>query len=126
MEKPPVLGIGFVCARICSHSLHISRRCGPSQGAAAVEHVCLVPSRGSPVASLPRDCKLVPGVGDNTGSFFFVRYCVDDDILVEVQWWPDGRRCLRAVQSLASDYFRLLGNRGASDPPLLSAGKITN
>ena len=96
------------------------------QGAVVVEHVRLAPSRGSPVASLPRDCKLVPGVGDNTGSFFFVRYCVDDDILVEVQWWPDGRRCLRAVQSLASDYFRLLGNRGASDPPLLSAGKITN
>ena len=26
----------------------------------------------------------------------------------------------------ASDHFRLLGDRGASDPPLLSAGKITN
>ena len=33
---------------------------------------------------------------------------------------------MRAVQSLASDHFRLPGERGASDPPLLSAGKITN
>ena len=33
---------------------------------------------------------------------------------------------MRAVQSLASDHFRLLGERGASDPPLLSAGKNTN
>ena len=76
--------------------------------------------------SLPRDCQPVPGVGGNTGSYFFARYYVDDGILVEVQWWPDGRRCMRAVQSLASDHFRLLGERGASDPPLLSAGKIMN
>ena len=54
-----------------------------------------------------------------------MRYYVDDGILVGVQWWPDGRRCLRAVQSLASDHFRLLGERGVSDPPLLSARKIT-
>ena len=72
------------------------------------------------------DCQPVPGTGGNTGSFFFVRYYVDDGILVELQWWPDGRRCQRAVQSLASDHFRLLGESGASDPPLLSNRKITN
>lgn len=44
---------------------------------------------------------------------------------VEVQRWPDDRRCLRAVQSL-SDQFCLLGDGGVSDPPLLSAAKITN
>ena len=55
-----------------------------------------------------------------------MRYYVDDGILVELQWWPDGRRCLRAVQSLASDHFRLLGERGVSDPPLLSTSKITD
>ena len=55
-----------------------------------------------------------------------MRYYVDDGILAEVQWWPNGRRCVRAVQSLTSDHFRLLGVRGASDPPLLSASKITN
>ena len=30
------------------------------------------------------------------------------------------------MQSLASDHFRLLGERGVSDPPLLSTSKITN
>ena len=52
--------------------------------------------------------------------------CNDGRILVELQWWPDGRRCQRAVQSLASDHFRLLGERGVSDPPLLSDRKITS
>ena len=96
------------------------------QGAAAVEHVRLAPPRGGSVTSLPRDCRTVSGSGGYAGSRFFVRYYVDDGILVEVQWWPDGRRCMRAVQSLASDHFRLLGVRGASDPPLLSASIITN
>ena len=53
-------------------------------------------------------------------------YYVDDGILVELQRWLDGRRCLRAVQSLASDHFRLLGERGVSDPPLRSVRKITD
>ena len=44
----------------------------------------------------------------------------------EVQWWPGGRPCMQAVQSLASDHFRLLGVRGASDPPLLFASKSNN
>ena len=96
------------------------------QGAAAVAHVEIAPSRGVPVKTLPRDCRPVPGSGGYAGSYIFVRYYVDDGILVEVQWWPHGRRCLRAVQSLSSDHFRLLGVRGASDPPLLSARKITD
>ena len=84
------------------------------------------PAVGDSVTSFPRDCRTVPGSGGYAGSRFFVRYYVDDGILVEVQWWPDGRRCMRAVKSLASDHFRLLGVRGASDPPLLSASKIPN
>ena len=43
-------------------------------GAAAVDHVCLAPSRGSPVVPFPSDCRPVPGVGGKTGSYFFVRY----------------------------------------------------
>ena len=89
------------------------------QGAAAVAHVGIAPPRGVPVVSLSRDCRPVPGGGGNAGSYFFVWYYVDDGILVAFRWWPDGRRCLRAVQSLASDYFRLLGKRGVSDSPLL-------
>ena len=96
------------------------------QGAAAVERVQLSPLRGGSVRSLPRDCRPISGSNGYAGSYFFVRYYVDDGILIEVQWWPDGRRCMRAVQSLASDHFRLLGVRGAFDPPLLSASKITS
>ena len=64
--------------------------------------------------------------GGYTGRYFIVRYYVDDGNLVEVHWRPDFRRCLRAVQSLASAHFRLLGERGVSDPPLLSAKKISD
>ena len=89
------------------------------QGAAAVAHVGIAPPRGVPVVSLPRDCRPVPGVGGNAGSYFFVRYYVDDGILVELQWWPDGRRCLRAVQSLASDYFSFVWRARCVCPPPL-------
>ena len=72
---------------------------GSTQGAAAVAHVKVVP----PSAALPRDCVRVQGWGDGTGNVFFVQYYVDDGILVEVQWFQDNRRCIRALQSLASD-----------------------
>lgn len=64
--------------------------------------------------------------GGFAGWGFFVRYYVDDGVLVEAKFFQDGRRCRRAVQSLASDHFRLLGVRGPKDPPLLSREKITN
>ena len=89
------------------------------QGAAAVEHVGLAAQRGGSVTSLPRIFEPFPVAAATPGVVF-------PCILVQVQWWPDGRRCMRAVQSLASDHFRVLGVRGASDPPLLSASKITN
>ena len=44
------------------------------QGAAAVAHVGIAPSRGVPVVSLPRDCRPVPGVGGNAGSYFCLLY----------------------------------------------------
>ena len=75
------------------------------QGAAAVEYVRLAPPRGGSGTSLPRDCRTVSGSGGYAGSRFIVRYYVDNGILVEVQWWPDGRRCMRSVQSLMSDHF---------------------
>ena len=72
------------------------------EGAAAVAHVGIAPPLGVPVVSLPRDCRPVPGTGGNAGSCFFVQYYVDDGILVELQWWPDGRPCLRAVFVIAA------------------------
>ena len=68
----------------------------------------------------------MPGTGGNTGSWRFGQYYVDDCILVELQWWPDGRRCQRVVQSLASNHFRLLGEGGVYDLPLISDLQITN
>ena len=108
-----------------THSMFQGADVSP-KGAAAVAHVEISPPRGVPVVSIPGDCGPVSGSGGNAGNYFFVRYYVDDGILFELQWWPDGRRCLRAVQSLASDHFCLLGERGVSDPPLLSARKITD
>ena len=55
-----------------------------------------------------------------------MRYYVDDGILIEVRFFADGRRCRKAVQSLASDHFRLLGSRGPNDPPLLKRSKLTD
>ena len=96
------------------------------EGEVAVAHVVVAPPRGRPVVPLPGDCQPVPGTGCNTGSCFVAQYYVDDGILVELQWWPDCRRCQRTVQPLASDHFRLLGERGASDTRLESSREITN
>ena len=96
---------------------------GSPQEAAAVEHVRLAPPQGVRLRPSPVIVGSFPVAAATPG---VERYYVDDGILVEVQWWPDGQRCMRAVQSLASDHFRLLGVRGASDPTLLSASKITN
>ena len=84
------------------------------------------PRRGGFQLSLSRVIVGLFMASGNAGNYFFARYYVDDGILVELQWWPDGRRCLRAVQSLAPDHFRLLVEGGVSDPPLLSARKITD
>ena len=37
-----------------------------------------------------------------------------------------GERCKRASESCASDHFRLLGERGPNDPPLLSPHKLSS
>ncbi|CAN0043129.1 unnamed protein product, partial [Choristocarpus tenellus] len=56
---------------------------------------------------------------------FFARMYVDDSILVEPQWFEDGRRLLLATNSLVSDHIRLLGKREIDEPPILSAKKLT-
>ena len=60
------------------------------------------------MVSLPRDCRPVHGEGGNAGSYFFVRYYVDDGILVELQWWPD--------VGLASKYVRRRSAKGKRKP----------
>ena len=94
-------------------------------GAESVDHVHIV-SPTAPAARLPRDCATIVMDGGFAGPAFFVRYYVDDGVLVEAKFFQDSRRCRRAVQSLASSHFRLLGTRGPNDPPLLSKEKITD
>ena len=65
-----------------------------------------------------------PNTGGGIHDIFFVRYYVDDDLMVEVQWCPSGIRCLMASASLASDHFRLFRERSARGPPLSSARKV--
>ena len=97
-----------------------------AQGRTATEHVSVTPPRATdrPV-SLPRGCRVPRGRGGKRRSPFFVLYYVDDGILVEVPWWPDGRRCRRASASLLSDHYRLFGMRSSRDPTLLSPHKIS-
>ena len=96
-----------------------------AQRAAVVDHVTVAPPRRGRAAALPRDCVRIQGFGGETGSVFFVRYYADD-VLVGIQWFQEGRRCIRALQSLVSHHFRLLGGRGPDDPALLFARKINN
>ena len=56
---------------------------------------------------------------------FFVLYYVDDGVLVEVQRWPDGRRCRRSSASLASDHYRLFGVEILKGSTLLASHKIS-
>lgn len=44
-------------------------------------------------------------------------------ILVKIPLFPDGRKWIRALQSLASDDFHLLREQGPDDPALLSTWK---
>ena len=53
-----------------------------------------------------------------------MRFYVDDGVSAELQRYPFGDRCLSTSASLASDYFRLFGDRAPTDPPLLSKHKI--
>ena len=62
------------------------------------------------------------GIDDN----LFVRYYVDDSLMVEMKWYPSGIRCFIASSSLASDHFRLFGERSAREPPLLLARKVSS
>ena len=73
---------------------------------------------------IPSDCECVPVSGGDASDPFFVRFYVDDGILVKVRFFQGGRRLRRAIESLASDPFRLLGPRGPRDLPLLEAHTI--
>ena len=74
--------------------------------------------------SIPSDCERAPGAGGDAGDPFFLKFYVDDGILVEVRFFQHGGRLQLAMKSLASDCFRLFGPRGPRDPSLLEAHNI--
>lgn len=124
--QPRVLVSVFVCVRAFSYTYYIPKPLRYSLwrgGNAECSSPC---TAGGCVVRLPSDCQQIGGDGGFAGSSFFVRYYVDDGVLVEGLFFPDGRRCLRPVQSLATDHFRLLRDRGYSDPPLILPTKVTN
>ena len=58
---------------------------------------------------------------------FWVETFVDDALFVEVESFLEGRRCLRATRSFASDSFRLFGSRREPGmPPLFARDKTTS
>ena len=96
------------------------------QGRSATEHVSVASPRATDrPAPLPPGCRVHRGRGGGRRSLFFVLYCVDDGIFVEVQWWPDGRRYRRASASLASDQYRLFRVRSSRDLSLLCPHNIS-
>ena len=67
-----------------------------------------------------------PGGRGGGDEAVFTRMYGDDVVSVESQCTPSGERCFRAWQSIGSDHDRLLGARQASEPPLLSPGKVSS
>ena len=89
-----------------SHTLTFRVPLFSPEGAAAVDHVQIVPKGdGRTAVPLPRDCRQTVGTGGFAGSPFFLRFYIDDGGLIEGRVFPEGRRCVRAVQSIASDHF---------------------
>ena len=66
---------------------------------------------------IPLHCERVPANGGDSGDPFFVRFYVDDGNTVEVRFFQDGCRLRRAMESLAADYFQLLGPAVHGAPP---------
>ena len=95
------------------------------QGRPATEHVSVTPPRANDrSAPLPPGCRVPRGRGGGRRTPFFVLYYVDDRILVEVQWRPDGRRCRHASASLASDHYLLAPHKiSLWDTPLCVLGR---
>ena len=119
-----------VCAAAMQHAhtrTNIRNALITAEGRQATSHVRVEPPReGEVQAELPPDDVYPPGVGGRMSDMFWAETFVDDAIVVEVESPLEGRRCLRASRSYASDCFRGLGSRQAREPPLFSREKTTS
>ena len=73
---------------------------------------------GRPVAQWPAECVMRPASGGGADDPVFV-FFIDDAILVEVQWGPEGARCLDFSRSLDVIHEQAMGERLKVEEPLL-------
>ena len=106
---------GYWC--LFASALEHAALCSDS-GRGATQHVVVRPPRELRAAALPPGYVALPGRGGWRGRFF-LRAFLCGRWSVEMQRYPSGDRCLCALASIASNHFRLFGDRAPTDPPLL-------
>lgn len=97
------------------------------QGRDATQHVEVrSPMAPECPASFPSGVRTPSGSGGGERDNFFGLFYMDDAVLVEaIPESGSSSRCLQASASLASDHFRLFGERSLGDPPLLASQKVS-
>ena len=71
-----------------------------AEGWKATQHIDVIePPVSPPPPSFPPGCRTPPGAGGGKADRFFIRFYVDDGILVEVRWFRNGKRCKQASGS---------------------------
>ena len=96
------------------------------QGRNATQHV-EVRSLVAPEcpASFPRGVQTPSGNGVGEGYDFFVFYMDGAVLVAAIPESSSISRCLQASDSLASDHFRLFGERSPGEPPYLASRKVS-
>ena len=130
-SSPAWWGLGAAAIEYAHNHTTIDNAVVTPEGRAATSHVRVEPPRAGEIqARLPPGCQFPRGSGGRLRDEFFGRTYVDDALFVEPETSLDvtleGRRCIKASQSYASDCHRLLGSRASGEPPLLSRAKITS
>ncbi|CAB1102718.1 unnamed protein product [Ectocarpus sp. CCAP 1310/34] len=119
-----------VCASAVEHAHNnttVTSAVITSEGRDATSHVCVEPRRENEVRGrLPPEYVFPRDSGGMIRNNFWVRTYVDDALFVELESFLEGRRCLRATRSFASDSFRLFGTRNSGEPPLFAREKTTS
>lgn len=122
-------GFAELVASVLDHAQsHTSFRnavvCG--YGRTAVANVSVNSDLRRDTTPLPSQCERFLGAGDSMGDSIFTHVCVDENVLVEVNFFGDGRKLRPIVEPLVSGHFRLLGSETPPDLPLLEARTIVD
>ena len=95
-------------------------------GVAVKAHVRVADHTGIEAEPLPEGCTVEEAERGGAEDPARVVFFVDDAVSVEVQWKPDGGRCLATGQSLASIHFQAIEEREEGEEPLRSHKKVTD